>query len=99
MLSKISPMAYRVIDWPVGGLLLRSIVSIVSIVVGASIVGSRAWMDLSVVVVVSSTVGCKILQVSDYFSTLSVPRVLTTAMLLRGSEEDGIVCVGLYMLL
>jgi hypothetical protein len=95
MLSKVSPMADRVIDWSVGWLLLRSIVSIVSIVVGASIVSSRAWMDLSVVVVVTSTVSCKILQVSNYFATLSVPRVLTTAMLLRGSEKDGVVCVGL----
>jgi len=57
-------MADRVIDWSVGWLLLRSIISIV---VGASIVGSRAWMDLSVVVVVTSTVSCKILQVSNYY--------------------------------
>lgn len=67
MLSKVSPMADRVIDWSVGWLLLRSIVSIVSIVVGASIVGSRAWVDLSVVVVITSTVSCKILQVSNYY--------------------------------
>lgn len=60
-------MTDRVIDWSVGRLLLRSIVSIVSIVVGVSIIGSRTRMDLSAVVVVTSSVSCKILQVSNYY--------------------------------
>jgi hypothetical protein len=60
-------MADRVIDWPVGRLLLRSIVAIVCIVVGASIVGSGARRDLSTVVIVTSSVSCKILQVSNYY--------------------------------
>lgn len=92
-------MADRVIDRPVGWLLLRSIVAIVSIVVGASIVGSGAWMNLSTVVIVTSSVSCKILQVSDYFPTLSVPRVMTTSMLFWRSKENRVVGVGLYMLL
>lgn len=83
-------MADRVIDRPVGWLLLRSIVAIVSIVVGASIVGSGAWMNLSTVVIVTSSVS---------FPTLSVPRVMTTSMLFWRSKENRVVGVGLYMLL
>jgi len=64
MLANLAAVLNRIIDRTVGLLLLRSIVAIVGCMVGV-VGGSRAGVHLSTVVIITS-VGCKVLQVSNH---------------------------------
>lgn len=88
VLTEIASMGNRVVDWAIGGGLLRGVVSIVC-VVGSTILRSRAGVHLRRMIIVT---------VGGSFPSLSVAGVLTS-MLIWGSKENRIIGVGLNVLL
>jgi len=97
VLPEIATVLYWIVDGTIGRWLLRSIVSVVAILLRVAIVW-LAGVHLGAMIVVACCSGCKILQVSDHFSTLTIAGSLTV-MLFGRPEEDRVVGVGLYMLL
>jgi len=59
-------MGDRVVNRAVGSLLLRGVVASVRGVVGIGIASSGAWVHMGTLVIVTATVSCQVLQVSNH---------------------------------
>jgi hypothetical protein len=95
MLADVTSMADWIVNWTVGSWLLGCVVAIMGGVV--AVTGGRAGMHLgTVMIIVASGGSCKVLQVSNHFTTLPVSRALTCmTMLLGGAKENRVVGMGL----
>lgn len=102
MLADVSTMGYAVIDWCVMKclllLLLRLVVTIVSSMMGLSIV-AIALMDLTAMIIITGGRCCKVLQVSNYFAVLRSVATSRATLLVRGPKEDRVICMSLDVFL
>jgi len=66
MLSNFAAMADRVVNRAVRGLLLGSVVASVGWVMGIGI-ASSAWVHMGALVIVTASISCQVLQVSNHY--------------------------------
>jgi hypothetical protein len=90
MLTKVSSVSDRIIDWTIGTRLLGRVVAVVGIMMGRTVVGSGAGMHLSTVVIVTSGIS---------FSTPVSRALPTMSMLFWGAKEDRVISMSLDVLL